>query len=201
MHARQGRSRSEEGENTEQTEQTEKPYWNFRLFRILSPLIRSRKSFSENEIFGVCITKELPISGGELDRNQLAAIAEQIAESEEIGIEAALHLVYAYGSDHTRLIELIRGEERLREPLVEGLPVLAAEIVYAARYEMVMTLADAMTRRTRLAMLAGKDSIKCASVAADLLARELGWDKQESRRQIEQFIEELEREFAVPNKN
>jgi glycerol-3-phosphate dehydrogenase len=143
-------------------------------------------------------TKKLPIGGGGLDRYQLASVAAYIAQSENLGIESARHLVYAYGSDYARLIDLMREDKELREPLLAGLPHLAAEIVYAARYEMVVTLADAMTRRTRLAMLVGRDSLKCVPIVADLLASELGWSEEGTGQQIEAFICELEREFAVP---
>ncbi|MGH9853349.1 MAG: glycerol-3-phosphate dehydrogenase C-terminal domain-containing protein, partial [Blastocatellia bacterium] len=107
--------------------------------------------------------------------------------------------VYSYGANYQRLIELMREDEQLREHLVEGLPQLLVEIVYAARHELALTLADVMTRRLRLAMLAGEDSLQCAAVAADLMARELGWNPEEVERQIAQFQAEFEREYSVSN--
>src|SRR5262249_49504442 len=112
-------------------------------------------------------------------------------------LEIARHLVNSYGADYRRLIELMREDEQLRGRLVEGLPQVLAEIVYAARYEMALTLADAMTRRTRLATLAGRDSLGCATIAADLMARELNWSREETDRQIARFIAEFKREYAA----
>jgi glycerol-3-phosphate dehydrogenase len=86
-------------------------------------------------------------------------------------------------------------DENLRRPLVPGLPHIAAEAVHAAREEMAITLTDVMTRRTRLAMLAGKESLAAAEVVADLLASELGWDQDHRRREIEEFRHELETEY------
>jgi hypothetical protein len=48
-----------------------------------------------------------------------------------------------------------------------------------------------------LAIVAGKESLKCASLVADLMARELDWSREETERQIAQFTAEFEREFTV----
>jgi glycerol-3-phosphate dehydrogenase len=93
---------------------------------------------------------------------------------------------------------LTREDERLRERLVEGLPQILAEVVYAARYEMAMTLADALIRRTRLATVAGREALNCATIVADAMADEMGWSSEQIERQIEQFTTEFEREFTVP---
>jgi glycerol-3-phosphate dehydrogenase len=142
-------------------------------------------------------TKEIAIGGGEASRSELMEAARRLAEIEKLPPETAEHLVRSYGSNHQRLIELMREDEQLREHLVEGLPHLAVEVVYAERHEMALTLADVMVRRTRLAMVAGAASIQGAAVAADLMARELKWDKDETDRQIAQFVAEFEREFVA----
>jgi glycerol-3-phosphate dehydrogenase len=92
---------------------------------------------------------------------------------------------------------LTREDERLRGRLVEGLPQILAEVVYAARCEMAMTLADVMTRRTRLATVAGREALNCAAIVADAMARELGWSGEQADRQVTQFTAEFESEFEV----
>ncbi len=145
-------------------------------------------------------TKQAAISGGEISRDELAKIAGRLAQTENLPIETAQHLVNSYGSNYQQLVELMHEDELLRERLVEGLPQLAAEIVYAARHEMAMTLADVMARRTRLAMVAGADSLPCAAAAAELMALELGWNEEETKRQIAQFADEFDREYTTPDK-
>jgi glycerol-3-phosphate dehydrogenase len=143
-------------------------------------------------------TKETAISGGEMSRDELEKIARQLSQTENLSAETARHLVNSYGSNYQRLVELMREDEQLREPLVEGLPHPAVEIVYAARHEMALTLADVMARRTRLAMLAGEKAVERAAVAADLMARELGWSREEAERQVAQFTAEFECEYTIP---
>jgi glycerol-3-phosphate dehydrogenase len=120
-----------------------------------------------------------------------------LSETENLPLETARHLLRDYGPDYQRLIELTREDERLRGRLVEGLPQILAEVVYAARCEMALTLADVMTRRTRLAMVAGTEALNCAAIVAKSMAGELGWSEDQTERQITQFTAEFEREFAV----
>lgn len=155
--------------------------------------LRERKGVDS----GASRTEERPISGGAIDRDRLHAIATDLAQSEHLPIETTQHLVFTYGSNYERLLELMREDERLREPLIAGLPHLFAEIVYAARSEMAVDLADVLTRRTRLAMLAGESAVESAPVVASLLAKELNWSAEEIKRQVEAFLAEYEREYGV----
>lgn len=91
----------------------------------------------------------------------------------------------------------MREDERLREPLVPGLPHVAAEAVYAVREELAMTVADVLARRTRLVLLAGAASVACAPRVAELMARELKWSEQETAAQVACFAAEYEREYAA----
>ncbi|MGH9843376.1 MAG: glycerol-3-phosphate dehydrogenase, partial [Blastocatellia bacterium] len=151
-----------------------------------------------NVATGKARTAEIAVSGGAIHRDELEEIATRLAQTENLPPATARRLVAAYGSNHIRLVELMREDERLRHPLSAGLPHLAVEIVYAARHEMAVQLADAMTRRTRLAMLAGAESLTCASAAAALMGRELRWDEEETRRQVSGFAGEYWKEFAPP---
>ncbi|MDX2034643.1 MAG: glycerol-3-phosphate dehydrogenase/oxidase [Blastocatellia bacterium] len=140
-------------------------------------------------------TRETGLSGAGLARKAFADTAEQLSRSEHLPIETARHLIETYGSNHPQLVELLREDERLRRPLIEGLPHLAAEIVYAARCEMALTLTDALMRRTRLAMLAGEAARNAARPIAELMARELEWSPEETARQLAVFEEEYRREY------
>ncbi|MFP5376061.1 MAG: glycerol-3-phosphate dehydrogenase C-terminal domain-containing protein [Acidimicrobiia bacterium] len=88
---------------------------------------------------------------------------------------ASVHLAGRYGSEAGRVAALAAQDPDLARPLVEGLPYLRAEAVYAARHEMAATLDDVLSRRTRALILARDASAAAAPAAARLLARELGW--------------------------
>ena len=79
-----------------------------------------------------------------------------------------------YGADAAAVRALAAADPRLAEPLDIALPILGAQIVWAAREEMARTLDDALARRTRALLLNAAAAARMALPAAGLLARELG---------------------------
>jgi glycerol-3-phosphate dehydrogenase len=64
------------------------------------------------------------------------------------------------------------------------LPYRAAEVVWAARYELARTVEDVLARRTRALLLDARASIEVAPLVAELLAGELGFDQGWRDRQV-----------------
>lgn len=136
--------------------------------------------------------------GGALSRDEIESAAQSLAQMDKIAPTTARHLLHAYGTNAQRVVELMREDERWRAPLIAGLPHVMAEVIHAVRYEMALTLADVLARRTRLCLLAGAATLGCAPAAAELMARELNWNPSEIARQRAHFTDEYEREFAAP---
>jgi glycerol-3-phosphate dehydrogenase len=81
--------------------------------------------------------------------------------------------------------------------LVPGLRYTGADLVYGAQSEMACTLADLLIRRTHIAFETRDAGIGVAPLAADIVARTLGWDADERRRQVDDYTKEAARIFAV----
>jgi glycerol-3-phosphate dehydrogenase len=113
--------------------------------------------------------------------------AQSIAGAESIEPAARTELASRYGT-RTGLIELlVEQHPRLGEPLCAGCPVLAAEVVHAARYEMACTLEDFMVRRTAMARRYPAHAEAAAPATARLMATELGWSAEHVASEIELF--------------
>jgi glycerol-3-phosphate dehydrogenase len=140
-------------------------------------------------------TTDLVIGGGLMKQHESEALVQQVAQVEKLPVATALHLLHNYGTEYERILELMREDESLREPLVAGLPNIAAEVIYAVRNELALTIADVLARRTRIAMLGS--ALKCVDKAAKLMAQELGWNEQQKAQQIAAFEKEYEREYTV----
>ena len=104
------------------------------------------------------------------------------------------HLAGRYGGETRTLLAMIEADPTLGEPLVEGLPYVRAEAVYAARYEMARTLDDVLSRRTRALLLARDATVAAAPAVARLLAPELGWSEEEVEREVAEFVAHAERD-------
>jgi len=86
------------------------------------------------------------------------------------------HLYRRYGAKARVLEAMIELDPDLGSPIIDGLPYLKAEAIYAVRHEMAITLDDILTRRTRARLFDTKRSSAAAQSVAELVAPELGWD-------------------------
>jgi len=107
------------------------------------------------------------------------------------------HLAHRYGGDARTVIAMVERDPELAQPLVPGLPYLAAEAVYSTRYEMARSVDDILSRRTRARLLGRDDSAKVAPAVAALVADDLGWDADEQERQVERYRTFVEHERTV----
>lgn len=140
-------------------------------------------------------TKQIVLSGGGIHRAEAEAQAHDIARTANLPIATARHLLHNYGTNGERLLELTHEDEALKQPLLADLPNIAAEVIYAVREELALTIADVLTRRTRIAMLGA--ALNCVEQVAELMARELGWTEAQKVQQIADFKAEYEREYLV----
>ena len=134
-------------------------------------------------------TKKMPLLGADGYESVRASAG---------GDSTLLHLADRYGDEARSVTSLIDDDPSLGEPLVPGLPYVKAEAVYAARHEMVTSIDDVLSRRTR-ARLLGRDASAAATAdVAALLAPDLGWNAAEQERQVAAYRASVERERAAP---
>lgn len=100
------------------------------------------------------------------------------------------HLARAYGQDARSIFELTRSHSELGDRLIPGLPYIKAEVLYAMRREMALTLTDVLSRRTRLVWEDAEHALPVAESVAQLMARELGWPEQEIAAQLAAYRRE-----------
>jgi glycerol-3-phosphate dehydrogenase len=97
--------------------------------------------------------------------------------------------MYFYGADEEKILNIAKKEAGLEEYLSKKLNVINAQVVWGARHEMARTVEDILSRRTRCLLLDAKESILMAPKVAELLAKELGYDKQWEENQIKEYSE------------
>jgi glycerol-3-phosphate dehydrogenase len=95
--------------------------------------------------------------------------------------------LHYHGSDAPAIRALAGTMPAGGELLHPRLPYIRAEITWAAREELCMTVEDALSRRTRALLLDAKAAIDCAPLVARLLAEELGRDAAWQTQEVEVF--------------
>ncbi len=104
---------------------------------------------------GECITESLRIHGW----------------TDETDKKDPLHY---YGTDKAEVMNIIDINPELGRRLHERLPYVKAEVIWAVRNEMAMTVEDFSSRRTRALFLDAKASVEIAPEVARLMAEEAG---------------------------
>jgi glycerol-3-phosphate dehydrogenase len=92
-----------------------------------------------------------------------------------------------HGTMTPDVVALAADDASLMEPLVPGLAYRRVEAVYAVRHEMALSLDDVLTRRTRARLLDREATLAAAPAVAELIAPHLGWDADETARQVAAF--------------
>ena len=101
-----------------------------------------------------------------------------------------------YGADAEQIKALAAADPELGKRLHPALPVIGAEIVWAAREEMARTVEDALARRTRALFLNARAAMEMATAAASLMARELNRDRDWAITQTSAF-RQLAQQYSV----
>jgi glycerol-3-phosphate dehydrogenase len=70
-----------------------------------------------------------------------------------------------------------------------ALPYTGAEVVWAVRHELALTLEDVLARRTRALFLNARAALRMAPRVAELMAHESGRDAEWQSRQLAAFAE------------
>lgn len=147
---------------------------------------------------GPCMTDKLRLRGGEgFTRN----VPIQLVQSYGVSEDTAKHLARTYGMHAFEVCELAEPTTkkwpRFGNFLLEGFPYLECEIAYVCKNEMVCTVTDMLTTRTRIAYLNKDAALAVAPKVADLMAKAMGWSRKEKARQLKE-AEDVVKTFGGP---
>jgi glycerol-3-phosphate dehydrogenase len=141
-------------------------------------------------------TAELALVGA-LPRADLDALSSRIAASAAIERETAIRLVDRHGSEAEQVVSL-GAQLRLLSPLAPGGTALEAEVAWAARHELALSVDDVLARRTRLAQERPDRGAPFVRRVAQILGTELGWHEERQAGEARAYLAAAHREFDVP---
>jgi glycerol-3-phosphate dehydrogenase len=131
-------------------------------------------------------TAEVPLSGAEGYKalwNQRRALAV----SAGVHVARIEHMLNRYGSCIHELLDMLRADPSLAEPLAGADDYLKVEARYAVTHEGARHLEDVLSRRTRISIEAWDRGVAAAPEVAALIAKELGWDDTQAQREIDHY--------------
>ncbi|MBX2922073.1 MAG: glycerol-3-phosphate dehydrogenase/oxidase [Chitinophagaceae bacterium] len=117
-----------------------------------------------------CITETLKLHGWTIHKNE----------------QDPLHY---YGADEAAIKQLSGENNEWKELIHPEYPYIKAQVIWAVRNEMAMTVEDVLARRIRLLFLDARAAVSAAQPTAMLMAGELKKDETWIQQQVESFRE------------
>lgn len=140
-------------------------------------------------------TDQVPLIGSERYL-QLRAQISEIAEMSGVLPATVEHLLSRQGDRIYEVLDLIKEDVSLAELIDPHLPYVLAEVVHAVRFEAALHLEDVLTRRTRLSIESPDRGTNSALRVAELMARELNWDRNKLESEVGHYLDRVAAERA-----
>jgi len=134
---------------------------------------------------------------GALPRPDLDTLSSRLVVEQGLDGAVAARLVARHGSEAREVVAFGR-ERGLLNRLAPDVEHIEAEVAWATRHELALSLDDVLARRTRLAQERPDRAASIAPRAAEILGAELGWDGARQSREVTGFLAAARREFDVP---
>jgi len=81
--------------------------------------------------------------------------------------------------------------------LIDDLPYIRAEVVYACRQEMAMTPYDVLARRTSITLEDRQRGLGIVDEVAALMASELDWSSEQQQTMIDTYRTAIQQQMAA----
>jgi glycerol-3-phosphate dehydrogenase len=100
---------------------------------------------------------------------------KRLSREHSISEGTARHLAAKFGTASQKVLELTTGNPDLLQTILPEGQAIKAEVVYAVRYEMALTIEDVLARRIGLQFFSWSDCIDAAPIVGPLMQKELEW--------------------------
>lgn len=143
-------------------------------------------------------TARVALAGGGVED-----VAREIATAATLAHDTAVatRLVHAHGDAWRDVWALVTNDAALAERVETTRPYIRAELLYAVREELALTLGDLLIRRIPLAFELRDHGREAARRVAPDVARWLSWSPVEMRAAITEYDAEVERMFRVEGRS
>ncbi|HEY6494213.1 MAG TPA: glycerol-3-phosphate dehydrogenase/oxidase [Trebonia sp.] len=139
------------------------------------------------------VTGQLPLLGAD-GLPAVRASAARLAGEYDVAEEVTSHLIDRYGTLAVEVLDLIRLDRTLGQPLVDGHPYVRAEVAYAVSHEGALHVEDVLARRVRLLIESSDAGAAAAPEVVTIMAGLLGWNRRRRSAELRRYLD-----FAATN--
>jgi glycerol-3-phosphate dehydrogenase len=102
-----------------------------------------------------------------------------------------------YGSEALGLLRLVEEDPELGRRLIDDLPYIRAEVIYACRQEMAMTPYDVIARRTSIMLEDRQRGLGALDDVVSLMANEHNWSPEQQQLMSDAFRSAVQQQLAI----
>ena len=107
------------------------------------------------------------------------------------------HLGKSHGANGFQVLDLVASDASLAALLIDDLPYIRAEVVYACRQEMAMTPYDVLGRRTSITLEDRQRGLGVLDEVAGLMAKEYSWSAEQQQSMVDAYRNAIEEQIAA----
>lgn len=123
--------------------------------------------------------------------------ADDLASDYGVSSSTILHLLERYGSLFNEVLEPAILDKNWSKPIVESLPYLRAEILYAVTHEGARSIDDVLSRRTRISFEASDQGTSAVEEVGEIISKVLGWNKTQTQASIDEYLAIVEEQRSA----
>ena len=123
--------------------------------------------------------------------------ADDLASDFGVSSSTILHLLERYGSLFHEVLEPAILDKNWSKPIVESLPYLRAEILYAVTHEGARSIDDVLSRRTRISFEASDQGTSVVEEVGEIISKVLGWNKTQTQASIDEYLAIVEEQRSA----
>jgi len=116
---------------------------------------------------------------------------KRLCRDHPISEGTARHLAAKFGTASQKVCELTIDNPDLLQTILPGGRAIRAEVVYAVRNEMAVTIEDVLARRLGMQFYSWSDCLDAAPIVGSLMQKELQWRDASTREAITTYIEKI----------
>ena len=123
------------------------------------------------------------------------AVVQQFLDGakSDVSRETASLLVNSYGMCAFDILKIMEEREDLAQQLVPDRPEVLAQVYYAVKNELAISVSDVLLRRTQMFYRDFNQGLDCLDKVADLMAELHGWSEKVRQKEIEAYRAEVAR--------
>lgn len=145
---------------------------------------------SLGRVSGVCPTRHHVLYGSE---GWSVDYWQELVNTYKVTPDVAHRLSVTFGRAAKNILDLVKEDKSLGQHIIPEHPMIRAEVVYAVREELAVTIEDVLARRLGVQFYTWRGARDAAATVGAILGAELGWTDDQTQSSVNAYVSYINR--------